>query len=160
MKRFRIGQRLRARDVQDIYNRGRSNTPAVDVAEAYPDGSVPTRARALKHIPRDYSSFRKVSFTGGTTITIGAGHFVLPGIGAYEASEATVNLTGATAYCYVRHTKDHATTEIMTTPLADYPQSTGSEYRKALWKLTSDDGGSTYTIDRDCRHDVMVGGGL
>ena len=98
-----------------------------------------------------------ISGIDGNQATITAGHLSIVGIGAWEAAEATVTLTGATCWAYLRKVKSASAVTINGNSVTSYPTSNASEVRVALHKFTSSDGGTTYIHARDCRFDVNLG---
>jgi hypothetical protein len=105
---------------------------------------------------QDVSAFRW-TWASATTITVQPGAVAISGIGAWETITATVTLSGATAYVYAAQTKATRATIVAPTTLTTYPQSTAGEYRWAIWKFTSTDGGTTYRVERSCREDIRLG---
>jgi hypothetical protein len=118
---------------------------------------VVSHASAGGELPNDLSSFYIVSAPTATTRVIGAGHFVIAGVGAWEAAQATVTLSGATAYVYLVSVRSTRETYIATSTISTYPQHPVDQYRIALYKFTSSDGGASYQLARDCRHDIRMG---
>ena len=106
--------------------------------------------------PSDLTAFR-YAWASATTINVYPGAVAIAGIGAWETVAATVTLSGATAYVYAVQTKSTRATIVAASTLTTYPQSTDGEFRWALLKFTSADGGTTYQLSRDCRHDIRLG---
>jgi len=130
------------------------STPSVR-HEWRPDGIV-SHARGGGESAADLSAWRW-AWASGTTITVQPGALAIAGIGAWETAAATVTLSGATAYVYVAQTKATRATIVAATTLTTYPQGTAGEFRFALYKFTSTDGGVSYRLSRDCRYDIRLG---
>jgi hypothetical protein len=109
-----------------------------------PDGSI--RVDGAAGFPWDKVPFGH-EFTGGNTIDMKAGRFVVHGVGEYTAAAQTVALSGATAYVYATLNKSSKAAAIAATSTATRPSvANASEYRIVLRKLESTDGGTTYSI--------------
>ena len=106
----------------------------------------------------DISGFRYEWKTDRKTITVYEGHIAIAGRGAWEVAEGDVALTGATAFVYVTQDRGSlSTVAVSPTTLTTYPEATAGEYRWAIWKFTSSDGGTTYDPSRSCREDIRLG---
>ena len=82
------------------------------------------------------------------SVTIYPGSIRIHGIGQWTTSETDVSLSGATIWIYLRHRKSDHQTDILS--IATEPESTSSEYRIPLYRFTSADYGTTYTLALDC----------